>query len=243
MLCNPGTRGCPKIVYFIVLMYTIITPVFLDLAFAVYQPKSGDIQITDFEYHPNSLDGNVGAYGAITGSEYTSERAYSGQKSYKLVFAKDVIWKPEHEVEYETTRHGTKKIKKVGASPKLQKIDWAVFMLDMGPVLDANTHPVKIQPIDISRFRYLVFWVKGERGGEKFKIYFRDVHANTYDPQLILEPNIVVTKKWEAVAVDLKRISRKIDIKNIVQIGLGFGKKDGNKLGNIMYVDNFILVK
>lgn len=226
------------------IILTIITSIgFSRPAYPVYNLKQRDIQISDFEYHPNSLGGNVGAYGAMTGSGYTSECAYLGDKSYKLLFAEEVFWRPEHEVEYDTTKHGTKRMKPVGVPHKPKKIEWAVFMLDMGPIIDEKTHPVKIDPTDISRFRYLVFWVRGSRGGEKFKIYLRDAEANTYEPQLKLDPNIAVTKQWKAVAVNLDKIGRKVDLKNIVQIGIGFGKEDGNKPGNIIYVDNFILVK
>lgn len=215
----------------------------LNPAYPAYNLRAGDIQISDFEYHPNSLGGNTSTYGAMTGSGYTSEYAYSGAKSYKLVFAEEVLWRPEHEVVYETTEHGTKRMRLVGIPHKPKKIDWAVFMLDMGPVIDEKTHPVRIDPTDISRFRYLVFWIRGDRGGERFKIYFRDSHANTYEPQLKIEPNIILAKQWKAVVVDLERIRRKIDIKNIIQIGIGFGREDGNRPGNVIYVDNFILVK
>lgn len=212
-------------------------------AHAAYNLRQGDVLITDFEFHPNMLDGNMGAYGAVTGSGYTTECAYSGKKSYKLVFAKDILWKPEKEVEYEYSKQGFKKTRSLAAIPKMKTIDWATFMMDMGPITDDKTHPVTIQPMNIQGYRYLVFWVKGKNGGEKFRIYFRDASALTYDPQLKLEPDIAVTGAWQDAAVKLSKIERKIDIKKLVQIGLGFGKEDGNKIGNVIYVDNFILVK
>lgn len=219
-------------------IFLVINP-----AFAVYNLHPGDVQITNFENHPDLLGGNVGAYGAVTGSGYTDECSYSGDKSFKLVFAKDILWMPEKQTEYEYSKQGFRKTKPLAATPKMKTIDWAVLMIDMGPVIDENTHPVKIQSMDISRFRYLVFWVKGKRGGEKFRIYFRDKNATTYDPQIKLEPDITINNLWQDTAVKLSKISRKIDIKNVVQIGIGYGKDDGNKTGNIIYVDNFILVK
>lgn len=241
MFYNPIISYRQKIMWIIL---TIITSVgFFKPAYPIYNLKPGGAKISDFEYHPNSFGGNVGAYGAMTTSGYSSDYAYSGEKSYKLVFAEEVFWRPEHEVEYETTKHGTKRMKAVGVPHKPKKIDWATFMLDLGPIVDESVHPVKIQAMNISRFRYLVFWVRGGRGGEKFKIYFRDAEAGTYEPQLKLEPNVVVTKEWKAVAVNLEKIGRKVDLKNMVQIGIGFGREDGNKPGNVIYVDNFILVK
>lgn len=226
------------------ILLTIVTSIgLIRPAYPIYNPRPGDIQISDFEYHPNALGGNAGAYGAMTGSGYSSEYAYTGTKSYKLVLAEEVFWRPEHEIEYETTKHGTKRMMPVGVPHKPKKIDWAVFMLDLGPVVDDSTHPVKIEPTDISRFRYLVFWVKGSRGSEKFRIYFRDAKANTYEAQLTLDPNIVVTTNWKAVAVNLEKIKRKVDLEHLVQVGIGFGKEDGNRPGNVIYVDNFILVK
>lgn len=222
------------------ILFVIIFPVPVH---AVYNLHPGDVLITDFEFHPNCLDGNVGAYGAVTGSGYTNECSYSGKKSYKLVFAKDVLWMPEKETEYEYSRQGFRKTKPLASTPKMKTIDWAVFMIDTGPIIDEKTHPVKIQPLDISRFRYLVFWVKGKQGNEKFRIYFRDAHAPTYEAQLKTDPDIAVTTAWQDNAIKISKLSRKIDIENIVQMGLGFGKEDGNKIGNIIYVDNFILVK
>lgn len=209
----------------------------------VYNLKPGDIEITGFEFYPNSLGGNVGSFGAVKGSGYSSEYVYWGNKSYKLVFAKDALSSSKDEVDYGTTGRGMRRIKRSQSPDRTRKIKWAVFMIDMGPVEDESVVPVRIQPMNISRFRYLVFWIRGRRGGEQFKIYFRDVHASKYDPQLKLKPKVRVSKKWRAVAVNLQRIKRKIDLKNIVQIGIGFGLPDGGRPGDVLYIDNFVLVK
>lgn len=219
-----------------------------------YKLKSGDVLITDFEFDPNCLGGKVACYGAVGTkreggrwpySGYTSEESYSGRKSYRLVFTKHALWKPEYEEEYERSPLGMKRMKDTDKLGKTKEINWAVFTMDMGPVIDPSTVPVKLQPMDISKFRYLVFWIKGGHGSERFKVYFRDVHATTYEPQAKIKPKIKVDIHWQPVAIDLqdRRLRLKVDLTKIVQIGIGFGRQDGGRPGNVLYVDNFILVK
>lgn len=210
--------------------------------------------ITDFEFDPNHFGGKIACYGAVGNraekgrwpySGYCGEESYSGKKSYRLVFTKHSLWKPEYEQEYEKSPFGMNRMKTAEKLGKTKEIDWAVFMMDMGPVIDPNTVPVKIQPMDISKFRYLVFWVKGGYGSERFKVYFRDVHASIYEPQAKVKPKIKVGRNWQPVSIDLmdRRLKLKVDLSKMVQIGIGFGRPDGGRPGNVLYIDNFILVK
>lgn len=210
---------------------------------ATYKLRPKDLLIADFEYQANYLGGKMGSYGAVKGSGYTSEVAYGGNKSYKLVFAKGVLWEPEYEKDSDRADSGMKKMKSIQQVGKAKRINWASFMMNLGRVVDEKTVPVKIEPLDISRYRYLLFWVRGKRGGERFKVYFRDANAKNYEPQVKINPNILVTTEWRLVKINLKRIGLRIDLKKVVQIGIGFGKDDGNKFGNILYIDDFILVK
>ena len=217
--------------------------ILLNPAYA-YKLRQGDVLITDFEELPlNRLNGSIGTYGAAEGSGSTSKYAVSGEKSYKLVFEQERTVETEHYVETESI--GLKMIEtETIASPLMAKLlSWATFVLNMGPIIDTNTTPFTIAPMDFSEFRYLVFWVKGKRSGEDFRIYFRDSSASTYDPQIKIRPKVVVQKKWRPVKVELRKLKNKIDLQNIVQIGIGFGKDDGNKSGNVIYVDNFILIR
>lgn len=246
-------RIMPKLVIIsIPLFLSLVTVSLADNS--TYELKAGDILITDFEFHPNSLGGNVACFGAVGSkkeewkgpySGYTSEEAYSGRKSYRLVFAKHVLWEPEHEEEYEKSPLGMKRMKDARKLGKSKEIDWAVFMMDMGPPIDPDTVPVTLQPVDISKFRYLIFWVKGTHGGERFKVYFRDTHATTYEPQVKIKPKIKVGIDWQPVSIDLQetKLRLKVDMTRVVQIGLGFGRLDGGRPGNVFYVDRFILVK
>lgn len=218
--------------------FLIITP-----AFAVYNLKPGDVLITDFESILNCFGGSVNAVGGIEGSGYTTEFAYSGGQSYKLVYNKKSLWRFEDETDIGITGSGIKRAKSPGGLPKYKKLTWAVFLMNMGPIVDTSKVPTAVQPIDMSSFRYLIFWVKGRRGDERFKMYFRDVHATTYDPQLKIDPKVRVSKEWRPVVVELGRLKKKIDLENITQVGIGFGSEDGGSPGNVIYIDNFILVK
>lgn len=226
-----------------ILLGILFSLIFVNPTYAIHNLKPEDVLITDFESILNCFGGSVNSVGAIEGSGYTNEYAYSGGRSYKLRYNKDSLWKFEDTTDYEITGTGAKRTKSPGELPKFKKITWAVFIMNLGPIIDSSKVPTVTQPFDMSGFRYLIFWVKGERGGERFRIYIRDVHAVTYDPQVKIDPNERVSKKWRPVMVELSRLKKKIDLKNITQIGIGFGSEDGGSPGNVMYIDNFILVK
>lgn len=211
---------------------------------AKYELNPGEVLITDFEGTLNRLRGSINVFGAIEGSGYTREFAYSGKQSYKIVFVKDFIWKYFDEGDNRLTGTGMKEIKKTAKIGKSQKIIWGLFMMAMGPVGDTSRIPATVEPFDVSGFKHLIFWVKGRRGNEQFKIYFNDIHAKTYDPQLKIKPKVrVSSKEWRKVTVNLQRLKKKIDLKKMTKIGIGFGASDGGRPGNVFYVDNFILVK
>lgn len=220
---------------------------FIPFLFASYDLKPGDKLIEDFESITNELGGNYGTFGAAQGSNYIHSNVYSGKKAFKLIFAKNVSIEPDKEVTFKKPDKekgfSMKRIGRSCATSNLQKVDWAVFTINMGPIIDDSADPVVIKPMDISEYKYLVFWVRGRLCGEKFKVYVRDSSATTYEPNVKVEPRMRVTRKWEPVVVNLDRIKNKVDLKNVVQIGVGFGKKDGNRMGNILYIDYFVLVK
>jgi len=221
---------------FLFLFYTVLNA-------ASYKLGPKDILITDFEENPNYLEGNVGSYGASKGSGYTAEEAHSGSKSYKLVFSKNRLWRTEDKEHYDKSIFGLRKIKSMRQTGKAKWTRWASFGIDMGPAIDTRAVPVKIKPYNASGFKYLLFWVKGRQGGEKFRVSFRDAHATTYEPQIKISSNVLVSTKWKLVRIDLKKIMPRVDIKKLVQIGIGFGSMDGNRQGNVIYVDDFIFAR
>ena len=209
-----------------------------------YQPKSGDVVITDFEKPPyNNFAGVIGPYGAITGSGFTLDESFRGSRSYKIIYSQKGTVEKEHFVRWEGSRRKMKEMRKTESPHIYRKIDWAVMMMNMGPFVDTSVTPMAIGSQDMSGYRYLVFWVKGQRGGEKFRVYLRDAHAETYEAQLKINPHVVVQNYWRPVKIKLDRLKNKIDLTKIVQIGIGFGRKDGNRHGNVIYLDDFILIK
>ena len=204
--------------------------------------------IADFESNLNNLGGSIFCYGAVKDSSFNEKNKYDGKRSYKLVFSKDVIWDDTEYsdiVDHRITGSGMKRIEKSHETGRYKRLKWAVCTIDMGPISDPAAVPAVIEPFDFTKYRYLVFWVKGRRGGERFKIYFRDKHAKTYEPQLKVKPKVRVTKEWRSVKVDLRkfRLRGNVDLKNIIQIGIGFGEPDNGRMGNVLYIDNIILVK
>lgn len=226
---------------FICLFFTFV---FVNPALAVHNLKSGDIHVADFESVFNYFGGTIGTFGAQNGSGITSKYAHSGASSFKLIFQKNVREaESEHFTNYRPKRTSTRSMKTMTTPILITNIDWAVLVLYMGPIVDTSVEPFKIKPEDLSSYKYLVFWVRGEKGGEDFCVYFRDASATSYEPQVKVKPHIVVQKRWKPVKIELQKIKGKIDLKNIVQINIGFGREDGNRPGNIMYIDDFILVK
>jgi hypothetical protein len=186
-----------------------------------------DLLITDFEKHPNYLGGQVGVYGAgepdwsnkeepyswyytpeVKG--YKKENVVSGQQSFRLVN---------------------------GNSPKTDA-GWASFGLDLGPVIDATAFPIEIKSLDVTGYKYLSFWAKGEKGGEKLKVNFRDARAVSYNPQYQYEIKEPLTTEWKRIIVPLNSVYN-VDFENLVHVGLAFGEDLDNELGTIIYVDDF----
>ena len=188
--------------------------------------------VADFEGHPNNLGGNVGVYGAgepnwentsipfswyyeTTVAGYRPENVHSGQQCFRLV-------------------NGT------GAKPQLQ---WASLGIDLGPITDAAITPVKVDSKDASRYKYLVFWSKGENGGEHLRVLFRDSHALTYIPQYQYEVKVPpVTTEWQKFMVPLEGVERYVDLRSLSHVGFSFGNDVGNKRGDIIYVDDVAFV-
>jgi len=78
----------------------------------------------------------------------------------------------------------------------------ASFALNLGPFESGSARP---QPADLSGFERIVFWMRGERGGEVVKVGLRtstarDLHPNVPGPEFTLDPF------WTRYEVDLKSL-------------------------------------
>lgn len=189
----------------------------------------GEILIADFEGWPNNLGGETGVYGslepdwdkklttpyswmyeAITPG-YTPKNVHNGKQSFRLVNG-------------------------LGAKPAET---WGSFAMDLGPTIDLTVVPKKVESLDVSGYKYLTFWAKGEKGAEKMQLLIRDAHALNYMPQVKYSlPDL--TTEWQKVVVPLEEICRQVDLTGLDNVGLAFGKDVGNMEGDIAYIDDFV---
>ncbi len=186
-----------------------------------------DLIITDFEKHPNCLGGQVGVYGAGSPNWSNTEEPYSWYytpevKNYKK----------------ENVVSGKQSFRLVNGNSPDSDVGWASFGLDLGPILDASVVPIKVEPLDVSGYKYLVFWAKTELGGEKLLVNFRDARSITYMPQFQYKVKKPLTVKWQRITVPLKDVYN-VDFKSLVHTGLAFGEDASNEMGAIIYIDDF----
>ena len=190
---------------------------------------TADILVADFEGWPNNLGGGIGVYGALEpnwddiitvpyswiyepiGVGYDIENVHTGRQSFRLVNG-------------------------LGLKPELA---WGSFAMDLGPTTDLTVIPKKVESLDVSGYKYLVFWVKGEKGGEKMELVARDAHSLNYMPQVKYKL-AGATEEWQKVVVPLAEIQRQIDLSALDNIGLAFGRDVGNLKGEIIYIDDFV---
>jgi hypothetical protein len=187
-----------------------------------------DIVIADFEGWPNNVGGEIGVFGAlepdwekvnqqpiswvyeVTSLNYSPANVHSGKNSFRMV-------------------NGT------GAKPDYT---WGSFSMDLGPTTDITSVPKKVKSLDVSKYAYLSFWVKGAKGGEKMELLARDANALDYLPQLKYKLP-AATAEWQKVTVPLAELSGKIDLTKLDNVGIAFGKDTGNLTGDIIYLDDF----
>jgi hypothetical protein len=187
-----------------------------------------DLVVADFEGLPNNLGGEAGVYGSLeanwqdavtpftwyyapsTGG-YAEKNVHGGKQSFRLVNA-------------------------LGTKPEES---WGSVGIELGPVTDPNSIPKKVKSVDASNYKYLTFWLKGEKGGEHLEVIFRDASASTYEPQ-VKYTVADATAEWRKVAIPLDKIKEQIDLKTLVHIGFAFGNDVGNDKGAIIYVDDIV---
>lgn len=194
----------------------------------IAESDAGDLVIADFESWPNNRGGEIGVFGALepdwekvnqqpiswtyeaTSLNYSSDNVHSGKNSFRLVNGVGI--KPEY--------------------------TWGSFSMDLGPATDITSVPKKVESLDVSGFKYFTFWVKGQKGGEKMEFVARDAHALNYSPQVRHKlPD--ATAVWQKISVPLNEIGGKVDLKELDNVGIAFGKDVGNLTGDTVYLDDF----
>ena len=186
------------------------------------------VMIADFESHPNCLGGDVGVYGDgepdwskannphswyydQKSPHFNPNNIFSGQQSFLLI-------------------NGEKGLKN----------GWSSFSMNLGPTLNKETTPIEVQPLNVSSYQKLTFMVKGDKGGEKFNVIFRDSHAPDYIPQSRVTSLIAgAPKQWTKIEIPLSKFGWQVDLKNLTNIGIEFGSNLGNKQGAGIFLDDF----
>jgi len=186
--------------------------------------------VADFERWPNNVSGEIGVYG---GGEPDWDHPV-----HSWFYAPETRgYNPEN------VKNGIKSFRLVNAMKPNSAI-WSTFAIDLGPTLAIDIQPKKIKSLDVSAFRYLTFWVRGETGGEYFKVVFRDANASSYLDEVGMIPLPRGTPtKWTYVKIHLSKIQRKVNLKKLNMVGVHFGRNVGNPKGAIIYVDDFVFTK
>lgn len=195
----------------------------------VAQPAvTQEIVIADFEGWPNNLGGEIGVYGSL-------EPNWDDITTVPYSWSYEPITPGYNPANVHSGKQSFRLVNSLGLKPE---ITWGSFAMDLGPTTDLTVMPKKVESFDASGFKYVTFWVKGEKGGEKMEFVIRDAHALNYMPQAKHKlPD--ATTEWQKVVVPLSDLGGKIDLTAIDNIGLGFGKDVGNLKGEIVYIDDF----
>lgn len=188
--------------------------------------RAPEIWVTDFETTPGYLGGKPEIWGSaypLSGNmtlfspDFNPGFVHSGSCAYKLV-----------------------------NSPRSRE-NWGSFSINLGPILDAKTDPITIRAVDVSHYKYFTFWIRGAKGGEHFKVIFRDAHSRSYLPTLnYTPPNNVATTQWQQVNVPLHQMEpfcqkyekRNVDLTQLVVVGIEFGDNTGNARGDTLFIDD-----
>ena len=186
------------------------------------------LTVADFESYPNNLGGSVGVFGAAEpdwDNRDVPHGWYYGELNPNFI--------------RENVFNGGQSFMCANGFSK-EKMRWAAFSLGLGKLVDTDSTPVKIESLDVTSYKYLIFWVKGEKGGERFTVAFRDGNAINDMPQTSFDPLPEgMSKKWQKVVVPLNRIADKIDLSKLDQVILEFGLNRENDEGNVFYIDDF----
>lgn len=170
--------------------------------------------VHDFEAHPNLCGGNVGAYG-----EAEPDFSDGAGPEDSLYLAPG---DPDHGL---SKIHGGRQSFRIVWGRRKERVGWASFGMDLGPVLDSTREPARIESRDVSAFRALSLWIRGARGGERFAVTFRDAAAPDYLPQarIVAMPQGLPDTAWHEVVVPLAGV-RGVDFTRLVHVGLDLGE-------------------
>jgi len=188
-----------------------------------------EVILADFEGWPNNLGGEIGVYGSLE-PDWDKKETVPYSWVYETITAG---YDPKN------VHDGKQAFRLVNALGTKPNETWGSFAMDLGPATDLTVVPKRVKSFDASKYKYLTFWLKGERGGEQLSLLIRDAHALSYMPQVKYQlPN--ATTEWKKIVVPLTQFRTQVDLTAIDNIGLAFGPDVGNMIGAIIYVDTFM---
>ncbi|NQT00081.1 MAG: tetratricopeptide repeat protein [Candidatus Omnitrophica bacterium] len=98
-----------------------------------------------------------------------------------------------------------------------------------------------IYPIDL-RGKRILLKVKGKQGGERLQLTLRDKWASGYSPQLVLTPEEGAASFWQNMALIPEAPPEKIDLSQVVHLGLEFGFSTArNPAHSTLFVEDIII--
>lgn len=209
-------------------LFAMKLSLFLFLALVLWNfplQAAQELVVADFERWPNNLNGEMGVYGG-------------GEPDWE---------KPVHSWFYspETPGYTLKNVKSGVKSFRLvntmepNSAIWATFAIDLGPTLDVNVEPKKVQSLDVSGYSHLAFWVRGGRGGEHFRVVFRDARAKNYQQEVLFTPLPKgASTEWTYIQVSLAKLKPQLDFKHLDMVGFHFGQNIGNAKGATLFIDD-----
>lgn len=187
------------------------------------------ISVADFESLKNDLGGDVGVYGSLEPDWNKTSQPYSCLYSTKIHDAGNYSKKNIHK--------GNASFRLVhGTGAKIYE-DWGSFGINLGPIRDESQNPVLIEPLNVTPYRYFTFWIKGQKGEERFAVSFRDQFAKDYLPQYKSKRQ-KASKTWRKVSIKLSTISKNVALDKLVNVSVIFGKEQGSRTGDIIYIDD-----
>lgn len=192
--------------------------------------ESRGLWIADFEQELSLLNGEMVPYGSAKGNFNDRTTVHSA------------LYNPElSDYSVNNVFRGKGSFRLINEMPVPKQEHWGSLAISLVPLEELRKGSKSTIGVDVSQYRYLLFWAKGHVGGERIKVLFRDGHVPGYLPQVMVDPYpMILTKEWQKIVVPLNQVSYKVDLTNIVQIGVEFGSWLGNLKGDMLYVDDFV---
>ncbi len=191
---------------------------------AVVAPRvvdaSGRLVVSDFESMEIAFGGSLGVYG---GAEPNWDDP--GPKSWFVMPGE-----PGYGTEWVHTGRQSFRIKW-----KPDVVDWASFAILLGPFFEGQARP---KPADLSAFRTLTFWARGEKGGEEFQFVARSASAADLQPDL-KGRTYRANPEWTRYEIDLQELFG--ENRRIEMVGLRPGRLPLDR--GTIYTDDWSLTR